>query len=73
MSKLPEVLNKHWAKNTDNSVYIGYPSKYRNMFSHLDNSKAKYKVATRDDAVDCFEKHIEALMTKYPVASRTNH
>lgn len=66
MSKPPEVLNRHWQKPTPNSVYIGRPSKYKNNFSHLPNSSAKYKVRTRAEAVEAFARWIERLMEKYP-------
>jgi len=40
-------------------VYIGRPSKWGNPFSHLDRGTlAKYRVKTRDEAVDKFEEWI---------------
>lgn len=36
-------------------VYIGRPSKFGNPFSHKDGTLAKYKVATRDEAVQKYE------------------
>ncbi len=44
-------------------VYIGRPSKWGNPFSHIDSAflagrHAKYKVDTRDEAVEMFEEWI---------------
>lgn len=33
-------------------VYIGRPSEWGNPYSHMDDTIAKFKVATRDEAVD---------------------
>lgn len=66
MSDPPQVLNKHWSKPLPNSVYIGRPSKWGNPFSHKDDTKAKYKVKTRDEAVEAFEKLINKLMENNP-------
>jgi len=38
-------------------VYIGRGSKWGNEYSHLPNSRAKYKVKTRDEACDMFVQH----------------
>jgi len=39
-------------------VYIGRPSKWGNLFSHLPNSIAKYKVNNREEAIEKFEEWI---------------
>jgi len=39
-------------------VYIGRPSKWGNPFSHMPNTIAKYKVRTRNEAIEAFEKWI---------------
>jgi hypothetical protein len=39
-------------------VYIGRPSKWGNPFSHLTGTKAQYKVASREEAI---EKYAEWL------------
>jgi hypothetical protein len=39
-------------------VYIGRPSKWGNPFSHKDGTTAKFKVATRGEAIDAYEKWI---------------
>lgn len=58
MKHATQVVNK---KNEDYDVYIGRGSKWGNPFSHLDKTKADYKVASRDEAVDRYE---EWLMTQ---------
>lgn len=35
-------------------VYIGRPSKWGNPFSHLPKTRAKFRVATRDEAVEAY-------------------
>lgn len=35
-------------------VYVGRPSKYGNPFSHKKGTLAKYKVDTREEAIDRF-------------------
>jgi len=42
-------------------VYIGRPSKWGNPFSHLEGTKAKFKVATREEAI---QKYVEWLETQ---------
>ena len=36
-------------------VYIGRPSKWGNPFSHLPNTLARYRVATREEAIARYE------------------
>lgn len=36
-------------------IYIGRPSKWGNPFSHKDGTLAKFRVATRDEAVAAYE------------------
>lgn len=36
-------------------VYIGRPSKWGNPFSHIDDSRSMYLVATREEALELFE------------------
>lgn len=49
------VVNKY--KETY-SVYIGRGSKWGNPFSHLPNTKAKYVVNSREEAIKKFEEYI---------------
>lgn len=39
-------------------VYIGRPSPFGNPYSHLKESAAKFKVATREQAIKMFEKYL---------------
>lgn len=41
-------------------VYIGRPSKWGNPYSHLETSTGKFKVATRQEAVDRYREWIMA-------------
>lgn len=51
------VVNKHHGESFD--VYIGRGSKWGNPFSHLDNTKAQFKAANRDDAVAKYREWIQ--------------
>lgn len=53
------VLNKHHGNIPDDAIYIGRGSGWGNEWSHLPNTTAKYKVATREEAVAEFEKDLE--------------
>lgn len=37
-------------------VYIGRPSPWGNPFSHLSNSAAEFRVGTRTEAIEAYEK-----------------
>lgn len=56
---MPEtiVVNKRFEEW---DVYIGRPTQWGNPFSHLETSVAKYKVATREEAVDRYREWIMA-------------
>jgi hypothetical protein len=54
-----KVVNKYHKVPYD--VYIGRGSKWGNPFSHMDNTMAKFKVATREEAI---EKYREWIMTQ---------
>lgn len=61
-----EVVNIHQEKY---DVYIGRPSKWGNPFSHLQVSKAKFKVDTIDEAIERYEEYLlnnEDLMKSLP-------
>ena len=47
------VYNKYKFKGE--GIYIGRPSCLGNPFSHLEKTKAEYKVSNRDEAVDLYE------------------
>jgi len=48
---VPKVVNKKNHTHTKKDVYIGRPSILGNMFSHQGGTIAKYRVATREEAV----------------------
>lgn len=51
----PQLYNKHHGKVPPRAIYIGRPSKWGNPFSHLANTLAQFKVASRDEAVEKYE------------------
>ena len=51
------VVNKRFEQY---DVYIGRPSQWGNPFSHQAGTLAKFKVATRQEAVDCYRAWILA-------------
>ena len=53
------VVNKYHKLPYD--VYIGRGSKWGNPFSHLESTKAEYKVETREEAI---EKYREWILTQ---------
>lgn len=52
---MPKVWNKRDPRTPKDAVYVGRPSKWGNPFSHLPSSVARYRVATREEAVAAFE------------------
>lgn len=50
-----KVVNKY---KESYDVYIGRGSVWGNPYSHIENTKAKYKVDSRDDAVDSYKYHL---------------
>jgi hypothetical protein len=50
------VVNKHHKVPYD--IYIGRGSIYGNPFSHMDNTKAQYKVSTRDEAIEKYREWV---------------
>jgi predicted NAD-dependent protein-ADP-ribosyltransferase YbiA (DUF1768 family) len=45
------IYNKHHKNAPDDAIYIGRGSPYGNNWSHMENTKAEFKVASREDAV----------------------
>lgn len=41
-------------------VYIGRPSKWGNPYSHKEGTLARYKVATREEAIAQYKSHLMA-------------
>lgn len=56
--QMPRVLNKRTHGIPKGAVYVGRPTKWGNPFSHQAGTLAKYKVATRDEAVDAYERYL---------------
>lgn len=70
-TELPEsvkVLNKHYSSIPDDAVFIGRPSPFQNIYSHLPNNAARFKVATRDEAVSYFEATLLVKFRKDPAS-----
>lgn len=42
-------------------VYVGRPTVWGNPYSHKENTAAKYKVETREEAIAAFEQWVLAL------------
>jgi hypothetical protein len=55
---MPKVLNKYKDHISKDAIYIGRPSKWGNPFSHMPNTLANFKVATREEAVEKFREWI---------------
>ena len=49
-------------------IYIGRPSKYGNPFTHKPKTKAKFKVKTREEAIEAYEASLRDYFEKYPDA-----
>lgn len=52
-------------KNNPQYVYCGRGSKWGNQYSHLKSSAAKFRVNTRDEACDMFEKHQLPILIRW--------
>lgn len=48
------VYNKRHSGVPKDAIYIGRPSKWGNPYSHLESGLAKYKVGTREEAVESY-------------------
>lgn len=53
---MPNVLNKRISGSPKGAVYIGRPSKWGNPFTHKEGTLAEFKVGSRDEAVDAYER-----------------
>lgn len=54
----PRVYNKKTDGIPPGSVFVGRPSKWGNPWSHLGDTTAEYRVATREEAIVCFHEYI---------------
>lgn len=55
------VMCKVWNKRERvpaSAVYVGRPTKFGNPFSHKSGTLARFQVASRDEAVDAFERYL---------------
>lgn len=58
-----EIVNKY---NDEYDIDITRPSKWSNIYSHKEGTRAQFKVDTRQEAIELFEKHL--LSNKYLMA-----
>lgn len=62
MIRLEELDPRVWHVNDpdcpEDAVYVGRPSEYGNDYSHLPRAAARYKVATREEAIRRFEESL---------------
>ncbi len=65
MSK-PETTVVH-CKREAFDIYIGRPSIWGNLFSHVDRSRAKYVVETREEAIEAY---FEWILTQPKLLSK---
>lgn len=56
--KPPQLFNKHHGQTPAGAVNIMRPSKWANPYSHLEDSAAEFKVASREEAVKAYARHI---------------
>lgn len=62
------VLNKRKDYIPSDAIFIGRGSKWGNEYTHLPNTKAKFRVATRDEA--CNE-HVKYLWNQIKIGEVT--
>lgn len=55
---MPKVWNKRDPKCPKDAIYVGRPTKWGNLFSHLPNTTAKFRVNTRAEAVAAFRNYV---------------
>lgn len=51
---MPRVWNKRDPNVPADAVYVGRPTIWGNKWSHMDDTKAEYRVATREEAVSVY-------------------
>lgn len=57
------IVNRHWQKGPGEWIDRKH-SPLGNPYSHLAGTTAKYKVATRDEAVDCYRPWLIARLAE---------
>lgn len=60
------VLNRHRDEIPEGAIYIGRPSKWGNPYSHLWNTIAQFKTATREESIERYRKHLAAHLQADP-------
>lgn len=55
------VVNKYKHKPTENDFYIGR-GKLGNPYTHLDNTKARFRVSSREEAVEHYKIYINNIL-----------
>lgn len=63
-----KVWNKRDRNVPADAVYVGRPTKWGNPFSHKPGTRARYLVATRDEAVEAYERALLAKFERDPSA-----
>ena len=49
---------QEWCSRSERNVYIGRGSPWGNPFSHLEQSAAEWKVATKEEAIEKYREYI---------------
>lgn len=62
------VLNRRSFGNTlpEGFAYVGRPSIYGNPFSHLPRTRAKFRVKTRDEAIQAYDAWLQKQLSINP-------
>lgn len=64
--KQPKILNRKTDTIPDDAVYVGRPGKWGNPYTHLERSEGQYKVSSRDEAIESYEKYIQYRIDTEP-------
>lgn len=51
---MPKVWNKRDPNTPADAVYVGRPTKWGNPYSHQNGTLARFKVDTKQEAIDAF-------------------
>lgn len=62
-----QVVNKYKHTPTPHDIYIGRGSPLGNSYSHMDNTKAEHKVATREEAIEKYSEWLERARMNNPL------
>jgi hypothetical protein len=64
------VVNKYSHTPSEYDFYIGRGSPLGNPYSHMDNTKALYKVDTREESIEKYENWLRHAMSNVPGVQR---